>query len=402
MDGIWSSLRKSTLCRQVQRNVEIRGTPSWGTLNRLRRSASASSCAPPSLPSPPPYLVPASRRTGRPARSSRPPIGRPDRQSDRRLDVRARQSDRRLDIRARHPDRRLDVEGEAERRLDVEGEAERRLDLGEDHAERRLDVAGQAQRGLVELDRRASHSIGGVPIPDLEEAPVTRLGYRRLLVLPIVSETSAAATVRGSLDEVRQQRMSVPAVAGHGWQSRRVRRLSASASALRRPRRPGGRRRGDSSPSQETRRRNPSGGPLRSCFRSPRSRRSSASQSAGITASTPAPAFVVAGALVLPPLLVVALVVALHIPLAIRDRYPWYIQTFNIANFTLSGLAAWLAVDADRPGRRSPLRALRRGCSRRLRHRQPSPARRHAAPRPWAQHPRDRALLSLQPRRSSS
>ena len=58
------------------------------------------------------------------------------------------------------------------------------------------------------------------------------------------------------------------------------------------------------------------------------------------------PAFVVAGALVLPPLLVLSLVVALHIPLAIRDRFPWYIQSFNIANFTLSGLAAWLAVDA--------------------------------------------------------
>jgi two-component system cell cycle sensor histidine kinase/response regulator CckA len=58
------------------------------------------------------------------------------------------------------------------------------------------------------------------------------------------------------------------------------------------------------------------------------------------------PAFVVAGALVLPPLLVLSLVVALHLPLAIRDRFPWYIQSFNIANFTLSGLAAWLAVDA--------------------------------------------------------
>ena len=58
-----------------------------------------------------------------------------------------------------------------------------------------------------------------------------------------------------------------------------------------------------------------------------------------------APAFVVAGALVLPPLLVVALVLALHAPLAIRDRYPWYIQAFNIANVTLSGLAAWLAVE---------------------------------------------------------
>jgi PAS domain S-box-containing protein len=58
------------------------------------------------------------------------------------------------------------------------------------------------------------------------------------------------------------------------------------------------------------------------------------------------PAFVVAGALVLPPLLVVSIVVVLHIPLALRDGYPWYIQTFNVANFTLGGLAAWLAVAA--------------------------------------------------------
>jgi PAS domain S-box-containing protein len=61
-----------------------------------------------------------------------------------------------------------------------------------------------------------------------------------------------------------------------------------------------------------------------------------------------APAFVVAGALVLPPFLVVALVVALHVPLGIRDRNPWYIHTFNVSNYTLSGLAAWLAADAAR------------------------------------------------------
>ncbi|MDX6439902.1 MAG: two-component system, cell cycle sensor histidine kinase and response regulator CckA [Gaiellaceae bacterium] len=59
-----------------------------------------------------------------------------------------------------------------------------------------------------------------------------------------------------------------------------------------------------------------------------------------------APAFVVAGALVLPPLLVVALVVALYLPLGIRDPYPWYIQTFNVANLMLSGLTAWLVVEA--------------------------------------------------------
>ena len=110
------------------------------------------------------------------------------------------------------------------------------------------------------------------------------------------------------------------------------------------------------------------------------------------------PAFVVAGALVLPPLLVVALVVALHIPLAIRDRYPWYIQTFNIANFTLSGLAAWLAVDAI--GQDGDLRFAVSGLAAAavfvgVNHR---PAGLHPAARPRAQHQRDRALLGLQPR----
>ncbi len=141
--------------------------------------------------------------------------------------------------------------------------------------------------------------------------------------------------------------MSVPVAVGHGgWQSRRVRRLSASASAyaalvafaavvasavailL-----------GDHSTQPEW---------LAFAILLPLAAiaplfRVPVGRNHSIHA---APAFVVAGTLVLPPLLVVALVVALHIPLAIRDRYPWYIQTFNIANVTLSGLAAWLAVDA--------------------------------------------------------
>jgi two-component system, cell cycle sensor histidine kinase and response regulator CckA len=139
--------------------------------------------------------------------------------------------------------------------------------------------------------------------------------------------------------------MSVPAVAEHGgWQSRRVRRLSASASAyaavvaLCALVSAAVAVAGDTSTKHEwlafaillplaaT-------APL---FRVPVGRNHSLHA---------APAFVVAGALVLPPLLVVALVLALHAPLAIRDRYPWYIQAFNIANFTLSGLAAWLAVE---------------------------------------------------------
>jgi diguanylate cyclase (GGDEF)-like protein len=51
--------------------------------------------------------------------------------------------------------------------------------------------------------------------------------------------------------------------------------------------------------------------------------------------------FTVAAALVLPAPLVVAVCVAQHLPEWLRRRYRWYIQTFNIANFTLSGLAAW-------------------------------------------------------------
>jgi diguanylate cyclase (GGDEF)-like protein len=52
-------------------------------------------------------------------------------------------------------------------------------------------------------------------------------------------------------------------------------------------------------------------------------------------------AFTVAAALVLPPELVVVVCVLQHVPEWLRQRYPWYIQGFNIANVVLSGLAAW-------------------------------------------------------------
>jgi diguanylate cyclase (GGDEF)-like protein/putative nucleotidyltransferase with HDIG domain len=52
-------------------------------------------------------------------------------------------------------------------------------------------------------------------------------------------------------------------------------------------------------------------------------------------------AFLIAGALLLPPELVVLMGVVQHIPEWIKHRYAWYIQTFNICNFTLDGLAAW-------------------------------------------------------------
>ena len=58
------------------------------------------------------------------------------------------------------------------------------------------------------------------------------------------------------------------------------------------------------------------------------------------------PAFIVAGALVLHPLGLLTLVAALHISQIVRGRYPWYIHLFNLANYVLSALAAWLVVEA--------------------------------------------------------
>ena len=59
--------------------------------------------------------------------------------------------------------------------------------------------------------------------------------------------------------------------------------------------------------------------------------------------------FIVAGALLLPPELVVLLAVVQHVPEWIKERYPAYIQTFNIANFALGSLAAWAVAEAIAP-----------------------------------------------------
>ena len=59
-------------------------------------------------------------------------------------------------------------------------------------------------------------------------------------------------------------------------------------------------------------------------------------------------AFVVAGALLLPPGLVVLLAVVQHLPEWVRERYPPYIQTFNIGNFALDGLLGWAVAHALR------------------------------------------------------
>ena len=55
----------------------------------------------------------------------------------------------------------------------------------------------------------------------------------------------------------------------------------------------------------------------------------------------PAIVFIVAGALLLSLELMILLVVITCVPDWLKQRYPWYIQTFNIANYVLSGAAAW-------------------------------------------------------------
>jgi len=52
-------------------------------------------------------------------------------------------------------------------------------------------------------------------------------------------------------------------------------------------------------------------------------------------------AFVIAGALLLPPELVALIALVQHLPHGLQQRYPWYIQTFNVCNYTSAALAAW-------------------------------------------------------------
>src|SRR5712691_829910 len=55
------------------------------------------------------------------------------------------------------------------------------------------------------------------------------------------------------------------------------------------------------------------------------------------------PLFLVAGAMLLAPWLLVLVPLISHIPDWLRKRYAWYIQTFNILNFTLAIMCGWFA-----------------------------------------------------------
>jgi diguanylate cyclase (GGDEF)-like protein len=59
-----------------------------------------------------------------------------------------------------------------------------------------------------------------------------------------------------------------------------------------------------------------------------------------------APVLVVAAAVLLPAPLLALVVVVQHIPEWLKERYPWYIQTFNMANYGLAALGAQQAFSA--------------------------------------------------------
>ena len=54
--------------------------------------------------------------------------------------------------------------------------------------------------------------------------------------------------------------------------------------------------------------------------------------------------FLIPAAILLPPELVALMGIVQHVPEWLKVRYPWYIQSFNICNYTLNGLAAYGAV----------------------------------------------------------
>jgi diguanylate cyclase (GGDEF)-like protein len=57
-------------------------------------------------------------------------------------------------------------------------------------------------------------------------------------------------------------------------------------------------------------------------------------------------AFLLPAALLLPWPLLVLVPIVQHVPEWVRERYPWYIQAFNIGNYTLDVLAAWVVFRA--------------------------------------------------------
>ena len=55
--------------------------------------------------------------------------------------------------------------------------------------------------------------------------------------------------------------------------------------------------------------------------------------------------FIIPSAFLLPPELVALLGIVMHIPEWLKERYAWYIQSFNVCNYTIGNLLTWGAVD---------------------------------------------------------
>jgi diguanylate cyclase (GGDEF)-like protein/putative nucleotidyltransferase with HDIG domain len=55
--------------------------------------------------------------------------------------------------------------------------------------------------------------------------------------------------------------------------------------------------------------------------------------------------FLIPAILLLPPELLVLVAVIQHVPEWLKERYPWYIQSFNMCVFTIANLAAWVTAD---------------------------------------------------------
>ena len=73
--------------------------------------------------------------------------------------------------------------------------------------------------------------------------------------------------------------------------------------------------------------------------------------------------FLVPAVLLLPPELVVLLALVQHLPEWLKNRTAWYIESFNICNYTVATLAAW-ALLALHPRLRSRWSRARTSASR--------------------------------------
>src|SRR5881394_1093595 len=51
--------------------------------------------------------------------------------------------------------------------------------------------------------------------------------------------------------------------------------------------------------------------------------------------------FLIPAAMLLPPGQMALLGVVMHVPEWLKERYPWYIQSFNICNYTIGNLVTW-------------------------------------------------------------